>query len=449
MPVARLRAASPGENETVMMPGVIGLFAVLGAPLFAVFGAWALVAFRGMDVDLSVVVQEFAKLATEPLLQTLPMFALAGYLLAESGAPRRLLRVSRAAFGWVLGGQAAVAAATLSLLTAFTGASGVTIVALGGLLLPALREEGYTPRYSLGLVTSGGNIGVLFAPSLPIILYSVIASSVYANLENVRGHAVTIDHLFRAALLPGLLTLAALAVHGAFAARRQGLARRAFAWRELGAALWEAKWELPLPFVVLGGIYSGKIAVSEAAVLTAAYALVVETLITREIRFRALAALIRESMILVGGMLLILGLGKALTLYFTFAEIPARILDVVQAKIHSPWAFLLALNGLLLVVGCLMDIYTAIIVVVPLIIPAAHAFGIDPTHLGVIFLTNLAIGYSTPPVGMNLFIASLRFREPLMSLTRASLPFLALLLVILAAVTYWPPLSLAWLGSAP
>jgi tripartite ATP-independent transporter DctM subunit len=363
------------------------------------------------------------------------MFALGGYLLAESRAPERLLRLSRAAFGWLPGGMPAVAVVACTLFTAFTGASGVTIVALGGLLLPALLSERYSERFAMGLVTSGGNLGVLFVPSLPLILYGVIANPV--------EHSVTMERLFLAGLLPGLLGILALGLYGAWAARRGGIRRTPFSFRELGAALWAARWEAPLPVLVLAGIYSGRLVLSDAAVVTAAFALIVECLILREIRLRDLGRIARDAMTLVGGVLIILGMGMAITNWLIDQEVPQQVLAAVRAHIHSPVTFLLMLNLFLLLVGCAMDIYTATIVIVPLLLPLGKAYGVDPVHLGVIFLANLAIGYCTPPVGMNLFIAAIRFDRPLLVLARASLPFIAVLLAVLAVITYVPWLSLA------
>jgi len=417
-----------------MMTIVVILLALLGAPIFAVFGGLAFEAYARDGIAPSLIISELNRLATMPLLRTLPMFALGGYLLAESRAPERLLRLSRAAFGWLPGGMPAVAVVACTLFTAFTGASGVTIVALGGLLLPALRADRYGERFSLGLVTSGGNLGVLFVPSLPLILYGVIANPVES--------AVTMERLFLAGLLPGLLGILALGLYGAWTAKRGGIARTPFSVRELGAALWAARWEAPLPVLVLAGIYSGTLVLSDAAVITAAYALVVECLILREIRIRDLGRIARDAMTLVGGVLIILGMGMAITNWLIDQEVPQQVLAAVRAHIHSPVTFLLMLNLFLLLVGCAMDIYTATIVIVPLLLPLGKAYGVDPVHLGVIFLANLAIGYVTPPVGMNLFIAAIRFDRPLLVLARASLPFIAVLLAVLALITYVPWLSL-------
>lgn len=417
------------------MIGFVLACALLGAPMFAVFGALAMISYRAAGMDFSIVVGELARLARMPMLQALPMFALAGYVLAGSRASERLLRLTRAAFGWMPGGLAMVCVVLCTFLTAFTGASGVTIVALGGLLLPALLKDGYRERAALGLVTSGGNMGVLFAPSLPLILYAIIAQPI--------SKEVTIAALFRAGSLPGLLALAVLCGYGIWAGFHANIPRRPFAARELVAAAKESMWEIPLPFVVLGAIYGGWLVASEAAVLTAAYVLVVEGFVYREMPLRKLTGIIRDTVVLVGGVLLILGMGMAITNYLIDQEVPQLILEWVGGRIRNPLVFLMALNLFLLVVGCVMDIYTATIVIVPLLAPLATRYGIHPVHLGVIFLANLAIGYSTPPVGMNLFIAAMRLHKPLMKLAAASLVLMGLMLGILVLITYWPALSLA------
>jgi tripartite ATP-independent transporter DctM subunit len=411
------------------------VLAVLGAPLFAVFGATAMLAYQSSGMDFANIIGELTRLTNMPMLQALPMFALAGYILAGSRASERLLRIARAAFGWMPGGLAMVCIITCTFMTAFTGASGVTIVALGGLLLPALLKDGYREKAALGLVTSGGNMGVLFVPSLPLILYAIIAQPISPE--------VTVQAVFRAGILPGLLALVALCGYGVWAGVRSRIPRHSFRKGELAAALWEAKWELPLPLVVLGSIYGGWLVASEAAVLTAAYVLVVEVLIYREIPIRRLTAIVRDTVVLVGGVLLILGMGMAITNFLIFEEVPQLILEWVGARIDSPLVFLVALNLFLLAVGCVMDIYTATIVIVPLLAPLAVRYGIHPVHLAVIFLANLAIGYSTPPVGMNLFIAAMRLDRPLMKLAAASLALMGLMLLVLVVITYWPALSLA------
>ncbi|HPC58305.1 MAG TPA: TRAP transporter large permease [Kiritimatiellia bacterium] len=417
-----------------MIWGIV-ILALLGAPLFAVFGALAMLAYQSGGMDFAIVIGELTRLTNMPMLQALPMFALAGYVLAGSRASERLLRLTRAAFGWMPGGLAMVCIVTCTFMTAFTGASGVTIVALGGLLLPALLQDGYREKAALGLVTTGGNMGVLFVPSLPLILYAIIAQPI--------SPSVTVQAVFRAGVLPGLLALAVLSLYGIRAGIHARIPRHPFRGRELAAALWEAKWEIPLPFVVLGGIYSGWLVASEAAVLTAAYVLVIEVLVYREIPVHRLTLIVRDTVVLVGGVLLILGMGMAITNFLIFEQVPQLILEWVGARITHPLVFLMALNLFLLAVGCIMDIYTATIVIVPLLAPLAVRYGIDPVHLAIIFLANLAIGYSTPPVGMNLFIAAMRLNRPLMKLAAASLALMGLMLGVLALITYWPALSLA------
>lgn len=408
---------------------LILLLAFIGTPLFAIMGLSAIINHRSAEIDLQAVIINFYQLASKPLLQTLPLFAFAGYLLTYSGAPKRILALSKAILGWMPGGLAIISIIACSLLTALTGASGITIVALGGLLLPALLEDKYGERFSLGLVTAGGSLGLLFAPSLPIILYGVVSET-------------NIDHLFRAGIIPGFLIIAILSVYGIFYAVRREIPRERLSWPTLWGTLWQAKWEIPLPFLVLGGIYSGKFAISEAAVVAAAYVFIVEVVICRDIKYRDIGKIARESMCLVGGILIILGMTMAVTNYLIDEEVPGKLLEYFSARIQGKYTFLIALNLFLLVVGCMIDIYAAIVLIVPLITPIAYQYGVDPVHLGIIFLTNLGIGYITPPVGLNLFIASIRFKQPVLKLYFASFAFLACLVVALVLITYVPSLSL-------
>jgi len=406
--------------------GLLIALALFGMPLFAVLGAIALIAFHSAGIDISSVAVSMYTLASSPLLVAIPLFTFAGYLFAHSNTPDRLVNLSRAFFP---GGLAVVALVACAIFTAFTGASGVTIIAMGGLLLPALTRDGYDRTFNLGLLTASGSLGLLFPPSLPLILYGYVAS-------------VSVDKLFRAGLIPGVILVAMLGAYGIYRGRRDGVRRDPFSVRRIVTSVREAAWEIPLPFLVLGGIYSGTITVTEAAALTALYALVVEVFIYRDIDPRKLPGIVAESMTLVGGILVILSCALGLTNYLVDAEVPMRILDWMQHYVSGKYTFLLILNGFLLVVGCLMDIFSALIVVVLLIVPVAVGFGIDPVHLGIVFLTNLEIGYLTPPVGLNLFISSYRFNEPVAKLYTASLPFLALMLVALLIITYFPALSL-------
>ena len=417
---------------------VLLLLALIGVPLFAVIGLGALLAWHGIGVDLQVIAIELYRLAEMPVLVAIPLFTFAGYLLSESGAPGRLVRLTDALLGWLPGGLALVALAACALFTAFTGATGVTIIALGALLYPALREAGYPERFSLGLVTTSGSLGLLFAPSLPLILYGVVIQ------QQQVGAPVSIDDLFRAGIVPGLLMVVLLAGYGLWVTRGTVRRTRAFERGRAWAAVRESAWEIPLPFVVLGGMYGGWFAVSEAAAITAIWVLAVELLVRREVPLPRLPGILRESMVLVGGILVILGLSMASTSYLIDARVPQELFETVQGFVDDRWTFLLLLTVFLLVVGTMLDVFSATVLIVPLIVPVALAYGIHPAHLGILFLANMQLGYMTPPVGLNLFIAAYRFERPILDVFRASLPFFLLLLGATVAITFWPALSL-WL----
>ena len=423
----------------MILAGLLLLAALLGAPLFAVIAAGALLGFYRADVDLSVVVIEMYRMVDTSALVAIPLFTFTGYLLSESRASSRLVRLTEAVIGWLPGGLAIVALATCAFFTALTGASGVTIIAIGALLYPALKRAGYGERFSLGLITSSGSLGLLFPPSIALILYGVIAQQVSI------GRPVSIDDLFIAGLLPGLLMVALLSIWSVWAGRARMTARAVFSWREARAAAREAIWELPLPFVVLGGIYSGYFAISEAAAVSVLYVFVVEVLIYREIRLARLPAIMRDSMVLVGGVLIILAVSLASTNYLVDAGVPTRLFEFIKDNVDSKIAFLILLNIFLLVLGMMLDIFSALIIMVPLLLPIAVGYGIHPVHLGIIFLANMQIGYFTPPVGMNLFIASYRFNKTIIELYRATIPFMIILLLAVLIITYWPGLSLALL----
>jgi tripartite ATP-independent transporter DctM subunit len=414
------------------------LLALFGAPLFAIIGAGALWGFYQSEIDLSVVAIEFFRLAEMPVLLAIPLFTFAGYLLSESNAPHRLVRLTQALLGWMPGGLAFVSLVACALFTAFTGASGVTIVALGALLYPALKEAGYRDNFSLGLVTTSGSLGLLFAPALPLILYAVVAQQLGI------GGSISVEEMFLAGILPGLLMLTILVGWSYWSSRHVALA--GFSRSEAWAALKETAWELPLPLIVLGGVYSGYFAISEAAAVTALYVLIVEVLIHREISLRRLPSVMREAMLLVGGILIILGLSLASTNYLIDQGVPSRLFDWLHEWVSNPLTFLMLLNVFLLILGTMLDIFSALVLMVPLLLPVAIQYGIHPVHLGIIFLANMQIGYFTPPVGMNLFIASYRFDRPVTEIYRATLPWFLLLLGAVLLITYWPSLSLALLG---
>jgi len=415
---------------------LLALLALAGTPLFAVIAASAMYGFAGEDVDLQVIGIEIYRLAETPVLLAIPLFTFAGYLLGESGAPARLVRLTQALLGWLSGGLAIVSLVACALFTAFTGASGVTIVALGALLYPALREARYPENFSLGLITTSGSLGLLFAPALPLILYGVVAQQM--NLDQ----AVRIDDLFAAGLLPGLLMVTLLGAYSMWRARGIVETNKEFSWSEACGAVREAAWEIPLPVVVLGGIYGGYFALSEAAAVTSLYVLIVTVVIRREISLAELPGIMRESMVLVGAILIILGVSLASTNYLIDTEVPSRLFDAVRSQIDSKLTFLILLNVFLLALGMILDIFSALVIIVPIILPIAIGYGIDPVHLGIIFLANMQIGYITPPVGMNLFIASYRFQRPVLEVYRATVPFFVILLATVLLITYWPALSL-------
>lgn len=417
----------------------LAAMAVLGAPLFVLILGVALVGFHAADYDLAVVAVEFNRLASMPGLVAIPLFTLAGYVLSESQAPRRLLRVSDALLEWLPGGFAIVALVASALFTAFTGASGVTIVAMGALLYPALKEAGYDERFTLGLITSSGSLGLLFAPSLPLILYGFVAAQLGTD------PAVTVESLFLAGILPGLLMILLLAVYAVYKGRGLGRVQRPFSGREFFASMWDARWELPLPIALLAAIYGGFLAASEAAAVTAAYVIVLTLWIRREIRLARLRVVMAEAARMVGAILVILGAALALSNWLIDQEVPIRLFAAIREHVTSPLTFLLLLNGFLLIVGMLLDIFAAIVILVPLLVPIAVGYGIHPVHLGILMLANLQLGYFTPPVGMNLFIASYRFNTPITALVRASLPFFMILLVAVLLITYVPWLSLVFL----
>lgn len=415
---------------------------VLSTPLFALIIAVAVLGFLSIEIDLIVLGIEMYRTTDTTLLVAIPLFTFAGFVLAESRASIRMLALADGLLGWLPANLAIVTLITCALFTAFTGASGVTIVALGALLYPALIKGKYGERFSLGLVTSAGSMGLLLPPSLPLILYGIIIQ------QMDQGRGVFIEDLFIAGIGPTLLMM--LMVGGYmiwYQSKHKLSSKRDKNPVSAKRALWHARWELPLPIVVLGGIYGGFLAVSEIAAITALYVLVVEVFIYKEISFKHLYRLTVDAMTMVGSVLIILAASLALTNYLVFASVPTLLLELVSQNISHPLVFLLLLNIFLLFVGILLDIFAALVIVVPLILPLAVGhYGIDPIHLGIIFLANMQIGYLTPPVGMNLFIASSRFKTPMLEVCRASLPFISILMVALLIITYVPALSLAPIG---
>lgn len=415
--------------------------ALMGAPLFAVIIAAAALGFWSLGTDFAVLHIDMYQLTDSVVLMALPLFTFAGFLLSESRTADRVVRLSQAAFGWMPGGMAFVALIACAFFTALTGGSGVTIVALGALLYPALVKAGYPEKFSLGLVTSSGSLGLLLIPSVPLLIYGIIAQQMSLQLGMP---SVDIIDLYLAGIVPALLMVALLYGYCVWANRNDPVPKQAFSASELKGALWEARWELPLPVVVLGGVFSGLLVISEAAAVTALYVLVAQVFLYREIKIRDLPRIMRESMVMVGGILLILAVALAFTDYLVFAGVPEALLLFIQTHVESKLMFLILLNIVLLMLGALLDIFAALVIMVPLILPVALGYGIDPIHLGIIFVANMQLGYITPPVGMNLFIASYRFKQPVTRLFASTLPFVLVLLVALLMITYIPSLSL-WL----
>lgn len=408
---------------------------VLGTPVFVAMAAFALYFFFRDGLPAAAVTAEVYRLISSPTLPALPLLTATGYVLADSNSSLRLLRFFKSVLGWMPGGLAVIVVAVCALFTTFTGGSGITVIAIGGLVYPMLREDGYPEGFSLGLVTGAGSLGLLFPPSLPVILYSVVAGT--------RDHSVPADSLYLAGLVPGALMIAMVAAYAVRRGQVLRIPRQSFSGKEVLAATWEAKWELGIPLFVVTLFLTGKASLVETAAAAFVFAMVVECFITRDLHvFRTLPRALVRSSVLAGAVLILLSAAMGITSYIVDAQIPDTLVTWVQTHIESKWVFLLALNGLLILVGCLVDIFSAIVVLAPLIVPMATAFGVHPIHLGVIFLSNLELGYLTPPVGLNLFLSASRFNKPLTALFRHVIPFLLIMALSVLLITYVPDLSL-------
>ncbi len=403
----------------------------IGSPLFTIIGSIALYGFSREGIDTATVIVELRRLADQPVFLAIPLFTVAGYFLAESKAPKRIVALAQSLIGWMPGGLAIVVLVACAIFTAFTGGSGVTIVALGGLVFPILLSEGYSEKFSLGLVTTSGSLGLLFPPSLPIILYGTFAE-------------VSIDALFRAGIVPGVILMLVIALFSMQQGNKAHVPRHSFDARKAWSAIKDSIWEIPLPFFIIIGIYGGWFTATEAAAVTAFYVFIVEVFIYKDLKFFTdVPRVMRESMVLVGAILMILGCAMGLTNYLIDQQVPQNLFSYISEVVTSKIYFLILLNIFLLILGMMMEIFSAI-VVVPLIVPVAMQYGIDPIHLGIIFLANLEIAYLLPPVGLNLFMSSFRFKKSIGEVALATLPFIFVLIIALIIITYVPALSL-WL----
>ncbi|MDH5764903.1 MAG: TRAP transporter large permease [Gammaproteobacteria bacterium] len=408
------------------------LLAIIGLPLFVVLSAGGMYASLNNDLDPVILIIEMYRLSNYPNLIAIPLFTLAGITMASGGAPNRLISLFNALFGWMPGGMAIVCIFSCAFFTALTGASGVTIIALGGLLFPLLIHTKYTNKFTTGLLTSSGSLGLLFPPSMAILLYGIVSG-------------VSIDELFLAGLIPGLILLILLSLYSFISANSYPAPDQSFSFYNLKIALYGSIWDILLPVIIIFGIFSGFLTITEAATFTAIYALFIETVIYREISLtNDLNSIFIETGALTGSILIILAAAMGLTNLIVDSQLPSTILEYISQFISDPIYFLFALNIFLLIVGATMDIFSAIIVVAPLIIPLARQYNIDPVHLGIIFLANLEIGYLTPPVGINLFIASQKFTKPILSIFKSTIPFLSIMLIWLIIISYIPSLSLWW-----
>jgi len=406
------------------------LIALIGAPLFTALAAGAMLASVAEDISPDILIIEMNRLTTSPNMIALPLFILAGVIMAHGGAPKRLVAFYRANFGFLPGGIAVVTLLSCAFFTMFSGASGVTILALGGLLYPILKNEGYPQNFNLGLLTTSGSLGLLFPPSLAIIIYGIVAN-------------VNVEEMFIAGLVPGILLIVMLTAYSSYVGKKHHVKHHPFVLNEAIKTCKRCMFDLFLPVGIVLGIFGGFVSLTEAAAVTAAYLLFIDTVIYKTISIKKQGLrLLTEASVLFGSLIIILLIALGLTNLLIDAQLPMKLLDFIERFIDSKIQFLILLNIFLLLVGAIMDMFSALLVVVPLLLPLAVRYDIHPIHLGIIFLANLEIGYSTPPIGINLFIASQRFKKPIVTLFRSTIPFLLIMLVWLLAITYLPVLSL-------
>ncbi len=425
--------------ETFIEPLPVRLLGILfiifsiikGAPIFIGLGGIAVLFFWYDFTPIAAIPAEAYRIVVSPTLPTIPLFTFAGYLLAESNTSERLVKVFRTVFGWIPGGTPVVIVFLCGFFSALTGGSGVTILALGGLLVPLLIKEGYSKSFSIGLITVSGAIGLLFPPSLPVIIYGITAG-------------ISIKKIFIAGLIPGFTLIILVSIWAIIQGKNQNVIRNSFSLKKSLMICWETKWELIIPIMILFGIFGGYSTLVETASIIVIYIILIEIFILKDLNFEDIPKIIKECSSLIGGVLIILGVAMGLTSYLIDAQIPLILLEKAKILIKSKFVFLLLLNIFLLLIGCLMDIFSAIIVIVPLIAPLGVHFGIDPIHLAIIIIANLELGFLTPPVGMNLFLAAYRFNEDMPTIYKATLPFFIVKFFVVILITYLPFLTLSF-----
>ncbi len=406
------------------------VIALIGAPLFTALASGALLISFTSDISPDILIIEMNRLTASPNMLALPLFILAGVIMSHGGAPKRLVAFYRANFGFLPGGIAIVTLISCAFFTMFSGASGVTILALGGLLYPILKNEGYPQNFNLGLLTTSGSLGLLFPPSLAMIIYGFVAN-------------VSIEDLFIAGIFPGLLLIVFLSLYSAYICRQNDVQHHPFVLNESIVTCKRSLLDLLLPVGILLGFFGGFLSLTEIAAATAAYTLFIDTVIYKTISLKKQGMhLLTEASLLFGSLIIILLIALGLTNLLIDAQLPTKLLAFIDTFIDTKIEFLILLNIFLLLVGAIMDIFSALLVVVPLLLPLALRYDVHPIHLGIIFIANLEIGYSTPPIGINLFIASNRFRKPIHTLFQSTIPFLLIMLVWLLVITYIPELSL-------
>ena len=423
----------PFSNESLLFVKVVSVIALVafGLPIFIVLAALSILFFLSEPTDwatnfdlMSTISDSAYRIVVSPTLAAIPIFTLAGYILAESNISKRLLNFFKASLGWLPGSTVLIVVLLCAFFTALTGGSGVTILALGAILYPILIEDGFSEIFSLGLITTAGSLGLLFPPSLPAIIYSVTAG-------------INPIELFKSGLIPGLFLLLIIVCYGIYH-KPKNQTKIKFNIQDLKQSFFDAKWEIAIPILIIYGLFSGLATLVECAALLVWYVVFVEVYIYKDIEFKDIPKIVIDCATLVGGVLIILGFAMGFTGYLVDAQVPLKILQFVKVSIDSPIVFLLALNILLLIAGCIMDVFSAIIVIVPLIAPLAMHFGIDPIHLGIIFIANLELGYITPPVGMNLFLATYRFKKDMPTIYAATMPYFFIRLIGVLIITYIP-----------